>query len=450
MKVSRWTAMSVMVSLVAAPASSQIPQDLDPSLKIFSVISKPMPSFDGVAFYKGLPDGDGTITLGVGHSSMVRAWFPQMEPLVPKFEKSEERLRLDFNVYADTVREDGAEVLKAATKLKPSLLALDTPTRGRLLDLFGEYNDRVRAAHIARIQYGNARKEAQRAQFLLDASDADAKECNLLLERARLEVEQAAAQAKIRKGQAFLRAVETAIGKISGGPTAVAGYLLDEVTTLTVDAARTLLVEAFYSGTMDTLYEIGLKIEAIDKSLQDLKCKSQTAKLQAAKLKLETTMSQALLAFGEIVMHRAKAWNAIDRIADTGRALPFFVRLQTYNRSVNQMGRKVFDSLTSHLDLLAREPLSRAHLLLAYVNEDIQTIERDRAKRDPHGAWLGRANQLKAYWGRYTSWHDGEIGRGQTALEHLREARHLDFVDRMIARATKDLGGTVSYEDIIR
>jgi hypothetical protein len=40
--------------------------------------------------------------------------------------------------------------------------------------------------------------------------------------------------------------------------------------------------------------------------------------------------------------------------------------------------------------------------------------------------------------------------RGQVVLEHLREGRHLDFVDRMIARATKDLGGTVAYEDIIR
>jgi hypothetical protein len=161
-------------------------------------------------------------------------------------------------------------------------------------------------------------------------------------------------------------------------------------------------------------------------------------------------MTQALLAFGEILDHRAKAWRAVDRIADTGRALPFFLKLQSYNRSVNLMGRKVFDSLNSHLDLLARDPIARGHLMLAYVNEDIQTVERDRAKRDPHGAWLGRANTLKAYWSQYSTWHHGEMQRGQVVLEHLREGRHLDFVDRMIARATKDLGGTVSYEDIIR
>jgi hypothetical protein len=52
--------------------------------------------------------------------------------------------------------------------------------------------------------------------------------------------------------------------------------------------------------------------------------------------------------------------------------------------------------------------------------------------------------------GVYTKWYEGEVRRGRTVLADLREGRHLDFVDMMMARATKELGGTVSYEHIIR
>jgi hypothetical protein len=60
------------------------------------------------------------------------------------------------------------------------------------------------------------------------------------------------------------------------------------------------------------------------------------------------------------------------------------------------------------------------------------------------------AGYTSAYLNLYTKWYRTDVRRGQTVLEDLREGRHLDFVDRMVARATKELGGTVSYDDIIR
>ena len=58
----------------------------------------------------------------------------------------------------------------------------------------------------------------------------------------------------------------------------------------------------------------------------------------------------------------------------------------------------------------------------------------------------GRALPMtrKRTWALYTKWYEGEVRRGRTVLADLREGRHLDFVDRMMALATKELGGTVS------
>jgi hypothetical protein len=451
MKVIRWMAMSVMVSLTCPGiGESQIPRELEPSLKTFQVVSTPMPEFRRVVYYTAFPDSGGDLVRGIGHSSWVRAWFPQMEPMVPKFLKSDERVRMDFNVYADTVREEGDSVLKAAANLKQSLTGLDTLVRGRVLDLLIEYTDAVKAARVARIRYVMATRKADEAKFLVEATDADAEECNQLLERARLEADQASIRANIRKGQAFLRAVGKAIDAMAGGPTAVAGYLIGEAKALTAQAAEEIIIEAFYSAASERLYAISVKIEAIDKSLADLKCKKQAAMLKAAKLNLENAITDALLAFGDILEHRAKAWITVDKLADTGRSLPFFKRLQTYNAQANLMGGQMFDAVSSHLDLLAREPLSRGELLLSYVDEDIQVVERERAKRDPQGTWLSNAKALKAYFTEYARWHRGEVKRGLTVLEDLREGGHLDFVDRILARAARDLGVTVSYGDIVR
>ena len=456
MKVIGWTALSMVVALTCGGhAQGPIPKDLEPSLKFLQTVTTPMPSFRGVTFYEAFPDSQGRLVKGMGHSSWVRGWFYQMDPLVPKYVRSDERLRLDVNVYADTVREEGEGVLKAAANLKQSLTAFNKVTGGKLQDLLSQYNDEVKAARVARRQFLIATKRAEEARFLVEATDADAKECNLFLERAKLEAEKGALLAKMQKGRAFLNAVEKAITAMAGGPAGVATYLTGEAKALTVEAAKMIIIDAFYSTARETLYEIGMKIEAIDKSLQDVKCKKQAGMLQAAKSNLEATMIQALLAFGEILEPRARAWRAVDRLAtlpdpQTGRMLPFFQNLQAYNSQVNLMGRTVFDSVNSHLDLLAREPFSRGELLLTLVDEDIEIVERDKAKRDPFGNWTGHANGLSAYWGEYAKWYRGETKRGQTILEDLREGRHLDFVDRMVARATKELGGTVSYEDIIR
>jgi hypothetical protein len=456
MKIVCLMAMSLAVGVSHAPrAERQVPKELEPSLRFLQGVSSPMPDFRKAVFYLAVPDSQGNLVAGIGHSDFVKGWFRQMEPMVPKFRQSEDRLKLDIDVYEDTVREEGDKVLTAAANLKAALTQLDKVTAGKLQDLLAEYNDQVKATRAARSEFLAATKKAEEAKFLVESTDAGAKECNLLLEKTKLETEKAALLAKMQRAQAFLNTVQKAIQSMAGGPQGVASYVTGELTNMTVDAAKTILVEAFYSSTRETLYEIGMKIEAIDKSLQDVKCKQQSAALQAAKSNLEARMIQVLLAFGGVLDHRAKAWRAVDRLATlqdpkTGRKLPFFQNLQTYNAQVNLMGRKIFDSVNSHLDLLSREPLSRGPLLAMYVDEDVATVTRDKQKRDPSGTWSRMAGDTSTYLDRYTRWYQNDVKRGQTVLEDLREGRHLDFVDRMVARATKDLGGTVSYEDIIR
>lgn len=456
MRRIRFVALAIVVGLtLEGRAEGPIAKDLEPSLTFLRTVTTPMPSFRNVTFYEAFPDSQGSLVRGTGHSSWVRGWFMQMDQVVPKYVKSDERLRLDLNVYADTVREEGEQVLQATANLKQSLMALDKVTSSKLQDLLAEYNDEVKAARVARSQFLMATKKANEATFLVDAADADAKECNLLLERAQLEAEKAALLAKMQRAHAFLNAVEKAISSMAGGPAGVASYLTGEAKSLTIEGAKAIIVDAFYSSARETLYEIGTKIEAIDKSLQDLKCKKQAATLKAAKANMEAMLIQSLLAFGEILEHRAKAWRAVDRLATlqdpkTGRTLPFFQHLQTYNSQVNLMGRQVFDAVNAHLDLLAREPFSRGELLMTLVDEDLETVEREKAKRDPSGTWTAHAQRLSEYWNTYAKWYRGETTRGQRILEDLREGRHLDFVDRMLARATRELGGTVSYDDIVR
>ena len=132
---------------------------------------------------------------------------------------------------------------------------------------------------------------------------------------------------------------------MSGGPQAAAAYVTAEATTMTIAAAKTVMLDVFFSNTRETLYKIEIEIEAIDKSLQDLACKQQGVALQAAKSNLEARMIQVLVAFGKILDHRAKAWRAVDRLGTlqdprSGQKLPFFANLQAYNSQVNVMGAR--------------------------------------------------------------------------------------------------------------
>lgn len=455
MKTTTLTAIALVASTTYSSTLGPVAKELEPSLRILGTVSTPMPDFRRVTFYQAFPDSQGNLVTGMGNSAWIKGWFSQMRPLTATFATIDGRLRQDVDVYADTVREEGVKVLNATANLTRSLTDLDRATSGKVQDLLAQYNDEVKATRLARAEFEVATKRAEEAGYLLTASDAGAKECNLLLERSLLEAEKAALLARMQRGRAFLNTVEKAVQAMSGGPQAAAAYVTGEATTLTIEAAKTVILDTFFANTRETLYQIGIKIEAIEKSLKDLSCKQQGAALQAAKSNLEARMIHVLVAFGKILDHRAKAWRVVDRLGtlqdpQSGRKLPFFANLQAYNSQINLMGRKVFDSVDEYLDFLGKEPLSRGTLLLKSVQEDIETVERAKEKRDPSGKWTMVASDTRMYFGVYTKWYEGEVRRGQTVLADLREGRHLDFVDRMIARATRELGGTVSYDEIIR
>jgi hypothetical protein len=456
MKTVTLTAIALAVSATyLPPTEAQAPKELEPSLRIFTLVSTPMPDFHKAAFYEVFPDSGGNLIKGIGNSGWVREWRLKMEPVGPRFVAIDRQLRLDVDVYADTVREEGAKVLNATANLGKLLTELDRGTSGKVQDLLAVYNDEVKATRVARAEFEAATKFAEEAKYLLAGSDAAVKECNLFLERSALEAQKAALLDRMQRGRTFLNTVEKAIHAMSGGPQAAAAYVTAEATTRTIEAAKTIILDAFFANTRETLYKVGAKIEAIDKSLQNLACKQQGYALQAARSRLEAQMIKVLVAFGTILDHRAKAWRAVDRLGTlqdprSGQKLPFFANLKAYNAQVNLMGRKIVDSVDEYLDLLATEPLSRGELILKSVEKDIETIADAKEKRDPSGKWTSAANHTKAYMGLYTKWYEGEVRRGRTVLADLREGRHLDFVDKMMARATKELGGTVSNDDIIR
>jgi hypothetical protein len=449
------TVTSVVITLVAAMtlsphAEQPIPPELQPSLAFLATVSKPMPDFHGVPFYDSYPDASGIIKQGIGHSDAVKGWFRQMDPVTAKFVKADSALRTHVDVYSDVVREEGTKVLAAATTMKRDLAAID-PSNEKVPALLALYNDEVKATRLARSEFNAASKKAEEATFLVEASTAGAKECNALLERSKVEAERTRLLADIEKDTAFLNAVDRAVKAVEGGPEGMVAY----ATGAARDVAKAVVIEVFHSGTRETLSELSAKLEAIDKSLADIRCKQQGAALKASKSNLESRMIQVIVAFGRMVDHRAKAWNAIDRLAglknpQTQKPAPFLSILQEYNRQVNSMGRTVFEGMSSYLNLLASEPIARGPLVASFVGEDIETVNRERASRDPSGAWISRASETKQYMNTYETWYEGELQRGQKVLADLREGRHLDFVDKMVARATKELGGTVSYDDIIR
>jgi hypothetical protein len=434
-------------------AQAEISAELQPTLQYFSVVSRPMPVMPG--YYDAVPDSQGRLVQGIGHSSWVRGWYHQSRQVAPKLLAIDERLRLDLNVFADTVREQGELVLKSTRgSFKQSLKDLDVGTGQRLQVLLAQYNDEVGKALKAKLAHERGKRDAEAAQFGLRASDADAQECSKILEKAKLEADKAALQAKMAKGQVILNAIEKAIGAMAEGPQGVASYLMGEAKSMTVEGAKAVILDAFFASERESLYQIGLKLEAIDKALQDLKCQKQEFALKQAKAHLEGRMLDVVRTFGESAEHRARAWRTVDMLATLqekhGRPLAVFRELNTYNAQVNLMGRKVFDSVSSYQQLLAREPLSRGDIMYDVVTEDINTVRRERDARDPSGKWLDVASAVHRYFGTYSYWYKAEVKRAEAALDNLREGRHLDLVDKIVARATRELGGTVSYEDLIR
>lgn len=448
MKSMTLTVLTLLVAMTASTHARQDPKDLQPSLNFLDPVSVGMPSVIGVPFYLKFPDSQGLLSDSGGHAQWVRAWFRRLEPVLPKVVAIDGRLRDDVGVYGDTVREEGAEVLATTKNLKVSLRELNNATGGAVLRTLHEYNDEIAALRRARDQFNAATKKAEAAGYTLEGSDAAAKECNLLIERTRASSEQAALHAKMAKDMAFLNAAEKAIDALAGGVKGVAGYLEDNMRR----AAKEIIVEAFHSDTREALYALEAKIAGIDKALAEVKCKPQAAALKAAKANLEARMLDVLEPFGRMLDHRVKAWQKLDELAAvdlpaTRKPLPFFVSLQDYNQQVHFMGNVVYKRVNEYLDFLSDEPISRGPLILTYVEEDIKVVETERR---PAENWVRDANATRSYLRAYRDWYRGEVKRAQTIVADFREGRHLDFVDRMVARATRELGGTVSYTDIIR
>lgn len=452
MKTFTPTTLALLITVTASPhAEQRLAKELEPSLAILETVSTPMPDFRGVPFYTAFPDSQGRLVDGMGHSAPVRGWFRQMEPIIPRFVALDEELGTEIEFYADTVREEGAKVLGATANLRKALSDLDRDTSGRVQELLDVFNKQVRATRVARLEFDASSKRAEEAGYLVESTDAGATECNLVVKRAKLEAEKAALLDRVARDTAFLNGIEKAIDTMAGGPQAIASYLAVKGR----DTARTIIIEAFHTGTRETLYEIGAKIEAIEKSLQDVKCRQQGAALKAAKANLEARTIQVFVAYGKILDHRADAWHTVNRLGTlksprTGRTVPFLEHLKTYNEEANVAGRAAFDVVNAYMEFLAKEPVSRGTLLVSYVDEDLETVKRDRSTRDSSGQWISGASRTRAYLGRYAKWYEGEVTRGQAILADLREGKHLDFVDRMLARAITELGGTVSYENIVR
>lgn len=448
MKSITLAALTLLAAMTASPHARQDPKDLRPSLDFLDPVSVGMPDLRRVDFYLKFPDSQGLLSDSLGHAQWVRAWFRQMEPVLPKVAHIDVRLRDDVGVYGDTVREEGAKVLDTAKNLKVTLRDLNTATGGAVLRALHEYNNEIAALRRARDEFNAATKDAEQAGYKLEEGAAAAAECNLLMERTRAAAEQAALHARMQKDMAFLNAAEKAIGALAGGVNGVAGYLAGNLRR----SAKEIVIESFHADTREALYALEAKIAGIDKALADVKCKPQAAALKAAKANLEARMIEVLLPYAGMLDHRVKAWQKLDELAalnhrGTRKPLPFFASLQDYNKQVHFMGLVVYERVNEYLDFLATAPVSRGPLILTYVDQDIDLVE---SERRPADKWKSVAHGTRLYLRTYGGWYGGEVTRGQKIVADLREGRHLDFVDRMVARATRELGGTVSYGDIIR
>lgn len=421
---------------------------LEPSLKFLETVSRPMPDFRKVTFYKAVPDSGGTLKEGIGGSRFVRPWFTQMEQTVGKFTKLDDKLGTDVEVYADTVKEEGQKVLASRNaNFRDALAQLNKATDGRVFQLLDEYRREVKQINDARARHKIAEDEAEAASFGLDASAADEKECALLLKREALEADRAAIERKLKQSRELLDAAEEAITAAAGGPKSFLSYVGAKVDA----AQKQILLELLYAAEQEQLLELGAKIEAIDKVLKENRCQAHKARLTQAKANLQAKMKNLVLRFGQIPTHRANAWSIIDQLAalEKGqRGMTFFQQLQNYNKQANHMGVTMFDSLRAYQAYLTHPPVSRGELMYDLVQEDISRVKSE--KRDKTGEWTTKAEDLRAYLGEYHTWHKTETDRVSEIMEELRAGRHLHFVDSMVAEASKLLGATVTPEHIIR
>ncbi len=438
----------------SSPSKTPPPAELAPTIGAFRVVSTPMPMSPG--YYGGYPSGDNLISQGTGHSDQLRGFYSQTRQVAPKFLAHDKRLDDDVGVFEDTVREQGDKVLRTmrGPSFGASLRETNRSSNQRLQVLLNEYNDHVHDARKARIAHQSAQKTAEGARFQLQASDADSKECSLLMEKSKAEARKAEVMARVARSDWFLNGVEKlATSLATGGPSAAIAYLGGEIGSATTGALKTAIRETIYASEMETLYQVGLEIEAIDKALAAQRCSKQKATLQQARANLEAKTLDVLLTAGGPVEHRMKAWRTLDLLATLrgrdGKPLATFKELRDYNSQVNTMGRKLFDSVTAYEQFLWQDPISRGDAMLAGVREDKAYVAANAARMDPKGSWRARWGGLEDFFVHYTRWYKAETDRGQVVLELLREGRHLAFVDYVVARSLKELGATVAPEDII-
>lgn len=446
---SLWWAILLMPGF----SQAQLKNTFESSALLFKNTPQKIPDSSHVVYYKGLPDGNGNITLGAGMSQYVNGFFNQLNASLPRFQIIHNRLKSNIKGYEETIEEEATSVLlNINNDFKGSLEKFNTTTQKRVVKHLNDYQDAVVSAQQASLSHIAAKKDASAASYGLQAADNESKECLLLLEKTKLNSDKEALLAKIKRSNAFLNAAELALKTFAtGGTLKAAQYVSGGVGDLMTDGLNSILLESYYSGTSKALAEIGEKIEAIDKSLADLACKKYSAQLTASKLNLESKMTNVIVTYGHIVEYRSKAWTIIDLLGEEngadGRKFPFFVQLKRYNNQVNSWGKTVYDGINEYQIHLTKNPYENGSNLTGLVHSDIKRV--NAQKLDVTGNWSKVADGVVDYLGRHNKWHDMELTKNQNALIHLREGKHLAFVDHMVAHSLKALGMTVAYEHII-
>lgn len=445
---------SGILSLMPRAGLSQTAKTFESSIKILEKIPQPMPDFRAVTYYKGLPDGYGNLRLGAGHSQNVSGFFNQMNGALPLYKSINDRLTTHTNVYEDTVLEEGKKVLDTIKNdFKENLNKFNNNTNKRIINQLLEYQKELVNAKNSRRLLDAVRKEASAEAYGVQAADSEWKECLLLLEKSELSTEREAVLAKIKKGTVFLKSVETATKAFAtGGPMKAAEYIGGKVAETFIDSVNEILVEAFYSGTRETLAEIGTKIEAINLSLNDLACKKHSFELNQSKLNLEAKLTKVIVSYGEVLEHRSNAWKIIDLLGEEGstdgRKFPFFVQLKKYNAQMNVMGKTVYDSINEYQTRLEKPPFSYGTNLYDYVKADLKKVNSEKLDTAEKN-WTNVADNIVYYLGDYNRWYVNEKKQNESALIDLRSGKHLAFVDNMVAYSLKILGVTATYEYII-
>lgn len=446
---SLWGAILLMPGL----SQAQPKNTFESSALLFKNIPQTIPDSLQVVYYKGLPDGNGNITLGAGMSQHVSGFFNQLDASLPRLQTINNRLKSHINGYEETIVEEATSVLlNLNNDFKGSLEKFNTTTQKRVVKHLNDYQDAVVSVQQASKSHTAAKTDASAASYGLQAAGNESKECLLLLEKTKLNSDKEVLLAKIKRSSVFLNAAELALKTFAtGGTLKAAQYVSGGAGDLMTDGLNSILLESYYSGTSKALAEIGEKIEAIDKSLADLACKKYSAQLTASKLNLESKMTNVIVTYGQIIEYRSKAWTIIDLLGEEngadGRKFPFFVQLKRYNGQANSWGKTVYDAINEYQIQLTKIPYEYGSNLTGLVNSDIKRV--NSQKLDTTGNWSKVADGVIDYLGRYNKWHETELTKNQNALVHLREGKHLAFVDHMVAHSLKTLGMTVAYEHII-